>query len=449
MDTQHPWHRFQTGCPILNSILTRLLAWQIGTMIITACFVTALTYQLSWSEFNRSRDMSLEQIAWAVMRHQGMHPELFDLSQEQHSIISQVWDGTGRLIYASRPDMPLPRQKNGLSSFTWQELEWHAVVIEDNGTFVQVANTADARALWFREFGASLTVPLLVMVIIMGSFIAIAATQAFQPIRQLSREIQQRSPAFLSPLSRQQYPDELLVIIDALNEMFRRLDKAFLARQRFIADAAHELRTPLTAVQLNAEVARNETHPATRDAALDNLSTGINRASHLVNQLLHLAKFDPQFIARRRLTTVDVVALATTVIIERDVLAAVKNIDIGLVNAEPVHLHGDPEALHILLSNLIDNAIHYSGTASHIDIAVSSANGQARIAVIDHGPGIAEGDRERVFEAFCRLGSTMPGSGLGLAISQEIVHQHHGTISLDDTPGGGLTVHISLPINPA
>lgn len=417
-------------------------------MIITAAFITALTYQLSWSEFNRSRDMSLEQIAWAVMRHQGMRPEIFDLSQDHHSIISQVWDGEGRLIYASRPDMPLPRQKTGLSSFTWQDIEWHAVVIEDHGTFVQVANTADARALWFREFGASLIVPFSVMVIIMGSFIAIAATQAFQPIRQLRKEIQQRSPAFLSPLSRQQYPDELLVIVDALNEMFSRLDQAFLARQRFIADAAHELRTPLTAVQLNAEVARTEANPATRDTALENLSAGVNRASHLVNQLLHLAKFDPQFIARRRLTTVDLVALARTVVIEHDILAAVKKIDIGLVNAEPVNLHGDPEALHILLSNLIDNAIHYSGSASHVDIAVSSSDEQARIAVIDHGPGIPECDRERVFEAFCRLSSTVPGSGLGLAISQEIVRQHHGTIRLDDTPGGGLTVHISLPINP-
>lgn len=433
----------------MNSILTRLLTWQIGTLIVTTAFITALTYQLSWSEFNRSRDLSLEQIAWAVMGHQGMHPEIYDLTQKQHSIISQVWDSEGRLLFASRPDNLAPRQKPGRNTFIWQDAEWHAVVIEDRGTTVQVVNTADARTLWFREFGASLIVPFSVMVIIMGSFIAIAATQAFQPIRQLRQEIQQRSPAFLSPLSRQQYPDELLVIVDALNDMFSRLDQAFLARQRFIADAAHELRTPLTAVQLNAEIAQNETNPATRSTALGNLRSGVDRASHLVSQLLHLAKFDPQFIARRTLTAVDLVELAKTVIIEYDTLAAARKIDIGLENSAPTQLIGDPEALRVLLSNLIDNAIRYSGAHGHVDIVVDTLGEQARIAVIDNGPGIPASERERVFEAFCRLASTIPGSGLGLAISQEIVRQHHGTITLHDTPGGGLTVHISLPLNPA
>jgi len=430
----------------VNSVLARLLAWQIGTLIVTAAFVTALTYRMTWNEFSRSRDLSLEQVAWAVMRHHGMHPELYDLSNQQQSIISQVWNNDGKLLFASRPDQVLPRQSAGLSTFSWADQEWHAMVIEDRGTIVQVANPSDSHALWFREFGSSLIVPFSVLVIIMGSFIAIAAAQAFQPLRQLRQEIRERSPGFLSPLPRDRYPDEMLVIVDALNDMFQRLDAAFLARQRFIADAAHELRTPLTAVRLNAQVVQDDHNAQARQEALNNLCSGVDRASHLVSQLLHLARFDPQFAARRERGPVDLLALAKTVIIDCDILAATRQIDLGLAEQMPTTLQGDSEALRILLSNLIDNAIRYTPSDGHIDVSVNHDGEFARLTVADNGPGIPAEARTRVFEAFCRLSSAIPGSGLGLAISLEIVRQHHGRIELDDTPGGGLTVRVELPL---
>lgn len=430
----------------MNSVLARLLAWQIGTLIITAAFVTALTYRMTWNEFNRSRDLSLEQIAWAVMRHQGMHPEIYDLTDRRQSVISQVWDSNGELRFASRPDQPLPRQKAGASTFTWGEQEWHAMVVEDRGTVVQIATPSDSHALWFREFGSSLIVPFTVLVVIMGSFIAIAAAQAFQPLRQLRQEIRARSPGFLTPLPRGGYPDEMLVIVDALNEMFQRLDSAFLARQRFIADAAHELRTPLTAVRLNAQVVEEDNDPLVRREALNNLRSGVDRASHLVSQLLHLARFDPQFAARREWLAVDLLALAKTVIIDCDILAAARQIDLGLAAQMPTTVQGDADALRVLLSNLIDNAIRYTPPDGHIDVSLSHDEEHAQLTVSDNGPGIPAEARTRVFEAFCRLSGTTPGSGLGLAISHEIVRQHHGRITLDDTPGGGLTVRVELPL---
>ncbi|OMG52028.1 hypothetical protein BJN45_15325 [Azonexus hydrophilus] len=429
----------------MNSILTRLLAWQIGTLIVTAAFITALTYQLSWSQFSRDRDRSLEQIAWAVMGHHGMHPEIYDLSKSHQNIISQVWNDQGELIFASRPDLPMPQQKPGLNTFTWQDEEWHAMVVNDRGITVQIANQANARSLWFREFGSALIVPFSVLVILMGSFITIAATQAFQPLRQLRKEIQQRNPDFLSPLPRGQYPDEMLVIVDALNDMLVQLDQALLARQRFIADAAHELRTPLTAVQLNADIALGEPEGRTRDEAMKNLRRGVERATHLANQLLHLARFDPQFTTQRSLSTVDLVELAKTEIIEHDIFAANKQIDLGLAVSGDISLEGDREALRIVLSNLIDNAIRYTPKNGCIDVSISSAPDAIELAVIDNGPGIPANERERVFEAFCRLTSATPGSGLGLAITREIVRQHRGRIALDDSPGGGLSVRVTLP----
>lgn len=429
----------------MNSILGRLLSWQIGTLIVTTAFITALTYQTTWSQFNHSRDMALEQIAWAVMRHQGMHPELYKLSDQQESIISQVWDENGLLIFASRPDQSLPRQKPGLSSFTFQDKEWHAFVINDRGVTVQISNPADVRSLWFKEFGSALVIPFSLMVIIMGSFIVIAATQAFQPIRQLRQEIEARNPEFLPPLSNDTYPDELRVIVDALNDMLKRLDDAFLARQRFIADAAHELRTPITAIGLNAEVLLAEHRQQAPTEAADNLQRGVERASHLVSQLLHLARFDPKFASARQFSTVDLVDLAKTVVIDYDTMAARKAIDIGLIAPPQATLFGDIEALRILLSNLVDNAIRYTPKGGRIDVLIEATASTLELSIIDNGPGIPENERKRVFEPFCRLNNNVPGSGLGLAISEEIIRQHDAGFALSETPDGGLTIRVSLP----
>lgn len=429
----------------MNSILGRLLSWQIGTLIVTTAFITALTYQTTWSQFNHSRDMALEQIAWAVMRHQGMHPELYDLTAEQESIISQVWNDNNLLIFASRPDQLLPRQKPGLSSFTFHDKDWHAFVIHDRGVTVQISNPADVRELWFKEFGGALFVPFSLMVIIMGSFIAIAATQAFKPIRELRQEIQARNPEFLPPLNNDFYPDELRVIVDALNDMLKRLDDAFLARQRFIAEAAHELRTPITAIRLNAEVLLTEQRQQAPSEAADNLQRGVERASHLVSQLLHLARFDPKFASARQFATVDLVDLAKTVVIEYDTLAARKAIDIGLIAPPQATLFGDMEALRILLSNLVDNAIRYTPEGGCIDVVIETSISALELSVIDNGPGIPEKDRKRAFEPFCRLNNNLPGSGLGLAIAEEIIQQHGAEIELSDSPNGGLTVRVLLP----
>ncbi len=434
----------------MNSILTRLLAWQIGTLIITAAFVAALTYQLTWTQFSRDRDLSLEKMAWAVIGQHGRFPPPSQEPEYYQSIVSQVWNAQGELIFASRPQELMPRQKPGLSTFIWQDEEWHAMVVSDGGITVQIGNQANARLLWFREFGSALIVPFTVLVIIMGSFIAIAATQAFQPLRRLRQEIQQRTPEYLSPLPRDQYPDEMLVMVDALNDMLTRLDQALLARQRFIADAAHELRTPLAAIRLHADAAHDNTGQGGRDEALGNLRRGVERASHLVNQLLHLARFDPQFAASRPWNRVDLGELAKSEIIALDPLAADKRIDLGLNLGSGDHkVNGDGEALRIAVSNLIDNAIRYSPAGGCIDVSIDSDDETVAVTVVDNGPGIPPEQRERVFAAFCRLDSSIPGSGLGLAITQEIVHQHRGRIILDDAPGGGLSARIQLPRNPS
>ncbi|WP_306605041.1 ATP-binding protein [Azonexus sp.] len=430
----------------MNSIRKWLAIWQISALLLTALLVTLLTYHLAWDGFNRIRDYSLEQIAWAVVRHQGDHPAVLAQPVEADRFLSQVWDRDGKLVFASFPDSVMPRQKPGLTTLLWQGEEWHVMVLEDRGAIVQVANSTASRTRMFNSLGPWLMLPFVLMIFVLGGLIVMAINRALQPLLLLRREISQRSSENLSELPKQGYPEELMPIVGALNELLTRLGSAFAAQQRFIADAAHELRTPLTAVRLHAQIALGETDRQVRDEALRQMLTGVERATRQVDQLLNLARFDPLFGATRQYLAVDLLELAKSVVIEHSVLADSNDVDLGLGPSMQVMTPGDPDALRAMLGNLVHNAIRYAGPGHRVDVCIGAENGQVFCTVIDDGPGIPEAARATVLSPFCRLaGAETPGTGLGLAIVQEVVFQHAGTLEMSDSPGGGLTVHVRLP----
>jgi two-component system, OmpR family, sensor kinase len=429
----------------LNSIRKWLAIWQISALLLTVLLVTLLTYHLAWDGFNRIRDYSLEQIAWAVVRHQGDHPDVLVQPVEADRFLSQVWDRDGKLVFASFPDSVMPRQKPGLTTLIWQGEEWHVMVLEDRGAVVQVANSTASRTRMFNSLGPWLTLPFMVMIFVLGGLIVMAINRALRPLLLLRGEISQRSPENLSVLPRQGYPEELMPIVGALNELLTRLSSSFAAQQRFIADAAHELRTPLTVVRLHAQIAVEETDAQVRDEALRQMQTGVVRAARLVDQLLNLARFDPLFGATRQYLAVDLLELAKNVVIEHSILADANNVDLGLGPSSAALTPGDPDALRAMLGNLVHNAIRYAGPGHRVDVSVGVDGDHAFCMVVDDGPGIPEAERATVLDAFHRLaGAEMPGTGLGLAIVQEVVFQHAGKLEMSDSEGGGLTVRILL-----
>ena len=144
-----------------------------------------------------------------------------------------------------------------------------------------------------------------------------------------------------------------------------RLDRALGAQRAFIADAAHELRTPLTAVHLQAQIAERAATDADRRAALRELRAGLTRATHLVEQLLTLAREEPG-VAERRFAPVNLAELARSVVGDHAAIAAARGVDLGIAgaaageSAAPMVVNGDAAALRALLSNLVDNAIRYT-----------------------------------------------------------------------------------------
>jgi len=431
----------------MNSIRGRLLLWQISALLLTGLLTSVITYGLAWDAFNRIRDFSLEQIAYSVVRHGIEYENDEEVRNDRGQFVSQIWAADGSLFFSSLDEaVGPPRQAPGLHVLNWKDTEWRVYALKEGGLTIQVATTSASRSRRFAAVAPWLLLPLAVLVVVLSLLIRAAVTRALAPLGQVREEISQRGVQSLHTLDSRSLPDEVAPLVDTLNDLLVRLDQALVAQRRFIADAAHELRTPLTAVKLQAQIARRADNEAEREAALAQLSSGVDRAAHLVDQLLSMARLEPA--ARQAVfAPLALDALAKQVVADFSTLAEARDIDLGVGECQPLTLNGQAESLRMMLGNLVDNALRYTPGGGRVDVELRGEGGMARLSVSDNGPGIAAAERERVFERFQRLaGADIPGSGLGLAIVRQVVGLHGGQITLDDAPGGGLKVAVTLPL---
>lgn len=428
----------------MNSIRIRLILWLTIALAASSIFVGEIAYQLAWDGFNRLRDHSLEQMAYTILQHE-VNPS--PVADRAGQYLSQVWNKDGSLRFSTRPEIRLPLQTSGPHQLDWEGEAWHVMTVTEGERIVQVANTTANRGLMFREVRLWLWIPLALLVLLLGALMSGAVEDALGPLDTLRQKILVRAPDQLQPLPVAEHPVEIAPLVGSINDLLGRLDHLLNKQRSFIADAAHEMRTPLTAIKLQAQVMAASTTVEDRQVALTALRAGVDRATHLVEQLLQLARFDAEAIYAPKLTACRPALLARQLVIEFSQLAEERLIDLGLGYCDEGAIAADEAGLRILLGNLIDNALRYAGAGSRIDVEVRAEPDQMMLWVIDTGPGIPAAAREQVFERFRRLASAdIPGSGLGLAIVKEIVELHHGQIHLRDTPGGGLSVRVALPL---
>ena len=310
---------------------------------------------------------------------------------------------------------------------------------------IQVAQPLAVRQQRAAQLAVQTLKPFALLLPVLLIVIWLAVGQALQPLQRLTAQVQARRTEVLEPLPPTPLPEEVQPLVAALNDLLGRL-KASLERERaFMADAAHELRTPLTALHLQMGMLARASDESERSAAMETLSAGVQRAIHLVEQLLALARQQPRADTPR--VAVPLAELARSCVAELVPLADARRIDLGLANATEVSVRGDPEGLRTLLRNLVDNAVRYTGAGGRVDVSVESFGAGARLSVSDNGPGIAPADRERVFDRFYRpAGTATSGSGLGLAIVRTIAAAHGASVALaDGADGQGLKVTVSFP----
>ena len=240
--------------------------------------------------------------------------------------------------------------------------------------------------------------------------------------------------------------DEIAALAETMNEMLARIEAGHTAQQRFVGDASHELRSPLATIISALEVADAHPELLDKELAAGTLIPEAYRMQALVDDLLLLARADERGLVIRR-EDVDLDDLADD---EAQRLRRETSLDVH-TELTPIRLVGDARALSRVLRNLLENAALHA--VSRIDVAVASGGGDAVVSVADDGPGIPAADRERVFDRFVRLDQDRSrsggGAGLGLAIVREIVAAHHGSVAVDDRPGGGTRMTIQLPLTSA
>ncbi len=306
---------------------------------------------------------------------------------------------------------------------------------------LQVAETRNKRSTLASRVVTGVLLPQFAIIPIAVILVWLGLSRGIAPLNQLQSLIRRRRPSDLSPISVGGVPEEVRPLIIAFNDMMARLEENLQAQQRFIADAAHQMRTPLTGLRMQTDLALMETDPAQVHRSLIHISQSAERASHLINQLLSLARAEASYEKIYAVERVDLEVLLRAMLSDFVPRARQKNIDFGLeTTGQPLVIDGNPVLLGELIKNLIDNAIKYTPEGGCVTVR-TIATERAIVEVEDTGIGVPEADRERVFERFYRvLGSSESGSGLGLPIVREIADLHRAQVSLIPNPSGKGTI---------
>lgn len=319
---------------------------------------------------------------------------------------------------------------------------------ETNDTVtVTVAETLIKRRTLARDILLAMVAPQAALLSIAVLLAWDGISRGLKPLTNLAAQIEERDQNNLLPVPQTDLPREARILASRINELLARLSSAMRAQRRFVADAAHQLRTPLAAILLHTERAERAQDSETGRDALRALHRSVERAGRLSQQLLTLARTDPEALSVAELKPMDLVALARRVGEEWVPRAIERDIDFGLdVPETPVRIHGDQRLLGELLSNLIDNALRYGQTAGRVSVIVEGGS-QPKLSVVDDGPGIPEEERLRIFERFYRVpNSSGEGCGLGLAIVEEIARLHGASVDVGPgSDGRGSRFTVAFP----
>jgi two-component system sensor histidine kinase QseC len=361
----------------------------------------------------------------------------------------QVRDDAGRLLLRSDsgPAGELAPLAPGYADRVVDGDTWRVFTLRSaQAHWVQAAERADIRAELAADIARGTMAPMLLALPVLALLVWLIVAWAGRALARVSAEVGKRAADSLEPLPTGDVPDELAGLVGAINDLLARLREAWARERRFTADAAHELRTPVAALRVHAANLRSAADDAERAHSLARIEAGIARIDRLSRQLLDLEREDPSAPRDAPRTSVDLAACARREIAE--ILAALPatSAEVSLDADGDVRVDGDEIALSVLLRNLVDNALRYTPDGGRVAVSITPAADRCELRVDDSGPGIAPDERARALERFHRgLGHKASGSGLGLSIAQRVVERHGGTLSLLDSPLGGLRVEVVLP----
>ncbi|HTD04605.1 ATP-binding protein [Undibacterium sp.] len=429
----------------IRTIRQQLLIGLLSGMVLAISIAGLASYRKVRHETNELFDYQLKQIVRSFPAN--MTPQKSE-TPDVHpgkKIVVQVWNQDREMVFTSNPKRNLPRyEARGFSEADAYGGRWKVYSEENNHQIVQVGQLIRDREKIEFNLALRSQIPFIILTPILGLLIWLVVGKSLQPLNRLASNLDERSADALRELDTAGYTPEMMPIVLAINDLFKRLDRAMRSQKMFVADAAHELRTPLAALKLQLQLVERADNEEERSVGIRKLHERLNRATHLVQQLLTLARQGgiADHAGPEKIKLQD---LARQAVSDYAFLAEQKNIDLGVEALdEDVVIDGHHEALRVMLGNIVDNAIRYTPCDGKVDVIVSNDGARPALTVCDTGIGVPEDERRRIFDRFYRRdGMREPGSGLGLAIVKDVLEQHKAQFSLAEAhPGGGLVFKI-------
>jgi two-component system sensor histidine kinase TctE len=444
-----------------RSLFGEILDWMLAPLLLLWPTSVTVTYLIAQSiadvPFDRNLGSAVTVIADHVKENRGQVSLQLPVtarevlrSDANDSIYYMVLGLRGEFV-AGDSDLPLPPEDETPVSnqvrfrfdqlrgnelrlgYTWVEFRRNGATYH---SLVQVGETLEKRSQLANEIIRGVIVPQFFVLPIAVVLVWFGLSRGLAPLSALRARIRARKPDDLSPIDPRAAPEEISPVVVSFNELLERLAQNIQMQQRFLADAAHQMKTPLAGLRTQAELALRETDPQQLRRSLRQIATSTERATHLINQLLSLARAEHLAADPGGFEVVELGTIARSVVQESVPDAISRDVDLGFEGVErPARIVGVPMLVRELLLNLVDNSIRYTPAKGTVTVRVRLDGGSAFLEVEDTGPGIPESERQRVFDRFYRiLGSNVDGSGLGLAIVREIAEQHAALLRVSFNP---------------
>jgi two-component system sensor histidine kinase TctE len=443
-------------------LLRRLLPAMLALLLAGA----GTAYWVAWRSATKAYDRALLDTSLAIaeqLRIVDAKPQLPLTPQARAVLLTDKFDqvfyavrGANAELLDGEPGLPMPSPESPRTRLAegryyydgqvnGQPVRVAALQIELSGQAVTIlaGETMVKRNALVREIILGMLLPELLLVLVSISVVWFGIRASLRPLAELRQELAGRSQADLSPV-RVDVPEEIQPVVTEVNGLLQRLEHSLGSQRNFVSDAAHQLRTPIAALQAQVEAAIIESAPDTRQK-LEGILAAAHRLSHLVAQMLSLARAEPSLAQTQPEVSLEAVArqAAETWL----PLAISKQIDLGFELA-PACVRGNSLLLEELLGNLLDNALRHTPNGGTITVSCGQNAAGIWLSVEDSGEGISAAERERVFERFHQPpGSLSDGNGLGLAIVHEIARQHGGTAMATESGRlGGALLLVTLPV---
>ena len=420
------------------SLRGRLTGALLAAVLLFALLQAAVTYRTARAETEALFDAQMQRIALSLSGSLGAGALSDDApaadTPAAREMIIQIWRADGVMLYRSPQGRLLPPQTViGFSDTVAGGEPYRIYALRTATQVVQVAQQTEARGRMAGQLALRAVLPVALLAPVLMLIVWWVVGRAIGPIERVRRQVAARRPDDLAPLPTAGLPAAVRPLGGEMNGLLTRLSDAWDALTHFTADAAHELRSPLAALRLQAQSLQRAPDDATRAIATERLLAGIDRATRLVEQLLALARQEGAARDAPR-TPVDLVALAHAAADDARPEALRRAVALALDAPAPAMVQGQPEALAVLLRNLLDNALRHTPEGGQVRVqVVPAAQGAGPVlAVDDSGPGIAPEDRDRVLARFYRVpGTPGHGSGLGLAIVAAVAERHGARLHID------------------